>query len=254
MRASVIVGIFVIALAGLTLRYNRVETRRHGAREAYARQHAESKPSKNKGAKGPAESPKSPAEPKPPMEPKPPEVGPPNDENRGPIHQDLKTLEKPSVIWSKEVRGEPRPSTQSARQNALEAAALALGNFLKERYPGFEWSPAEDFIVDQKIIVNEKQEEQHLTDKEAPIMFTQTLSLELRESQLKAAFQENHKLRVESRLWQAGRGLGGLLIILLAVIGYVRLDDWTKGYISLPLKLAAAAVAIAGPVILWLLV
>ena len=57
-----------------------------------------------------------------------------------------------------------------------------------------------------------------------------------------------------NRRWQAGRGLGGLLIILLAVIGYVRLDDWTKGYISLPLKLAAAAVAIAGPVILWLLV
>lgn len=251
MRASVIVGFFVIALAGLTLRYNRVETRRHAGREASARQHAESKPTKTKGAKGPA---KGQAEPDAPPAPKPPEVGSPEAPSAEPARPGSKTMEKPSVIWTKDVRGEPRPSTQSARQNALEAAALALGSYLKERYPGFEWTPTEDFIVEQKIIVNEKQEEQHLTDKEAPIMFTQTLSLELRESQLKAAFQENHKLRVESRLWRTGRGLAGLLIILLAVIGYVRLDDWTKGYISLPLKLAAAAVAIAGPVILWLLV
>jgi hypothetical protein len=85
-------------------------------------------------------------------------------------------------------------------------------------------------------------------------MYTQTLTIELGDSQLKAAFEENHHERVQTRLWQAGRGLGGLLIILLAIVGYVRLDDWTKGYISLPLKLTAAAVAIAGPAALWFLI
>lgn len=247
MRTSVIVGLVVIGVVGLALRHHRADPNRQRERVTYLRQQADSKPAKQHGGKGPA----APAVPKPPELPNPPpEIGP----AKGPIQSPSKTPDKPSVIWSKEVRGEPRANAKDARQNALEAAALALGDFLKERYPVFEWSPTPEFIVDQQIIVNETQEEQQLTDKEAPIMFTQTLSLELRESQLRAAFQENNKERVQARLWQAGRGLGGLLIILLAVIGYVRLDDWTKGYISLPLKLTAAAVAIAGPAALWLLV
>jgi hypothetical protein len=44
----------------------------------------------------------------------------------------------------------------------------------------------------------------------------------------------------------AGRGLGLLTLLLGAVAAYIRLDDWTKGYYSGRLFLAAALLTIFG--------
>jgi hypothetical protein len=56
--------------------------------------------------------------------------------------------------------------------------------------------------------------------------------------------------RAASRMELAARGLGLLTVLLGAVAGYVRVDEWTKGYYSGRLFLAATAlVAGAGAVI-----
>jgi hypothetical protein len=103
-------------------------------------------------------------------------------------------------------------------------------------------------------VIESRDEPQTLTSPEAPEMMRHTLTIELRADQRDQLLTEDRREHSIERLWQAGRGLGGLLIILMAVVGYIRLDDWTRGYLSLPLKLGARAVAVAGPVVVWWLI
>jgi type IV secretory pathway VirB10-like protein len=258
MRSSVIVAIFVIALLGLGLRSQSDSKFRAPAR-IHAQESKATKPPKN--PKGPAAPEAEP--PKPPEAPPAPAEAQPPKQPEGLIHRDAKptkSSEPPKVLWSKEVSGDARTTSQAAHRSALEAAARAFGEYLKDKYPGFKWTPTLEFLLDDdierghKMVVEEQDEERRLADGEAPVLVQTKLKIELRESHEKAALQEDRKVRVESRLWQAGRGLGGLVIILFAIVGYVRMDDWTKGYLSFPLKLTALAVAVAGPAALWLLV
>jgi type IV secretory pathway VirB10-like protein len=249
MRASVIVCIVVIVLIGLGLRARTGSSLQAPAR-VHAQERSEAKSQKPKNPKGPMPPPEA----DPPLPPVAPGDADPSKKTELPIHRESKSksVEPPKVLWAKEVTGELRTTSQSARQAALEAAASALGDHLKERFRGFQWTPTTEFVND--LVVDEKEETVQLEVADAPLFVKSTVKVELRDSQLKAAVQENRKVRVESRLWQAVRGLGGLLIILVAIVGYVRLDDWTKGYLSFPLKLTALAVAVAGPITVWWLV
>jgi len=63
--------------------------------------------------------------------------------------------------------------------------------------------------------------------------------------------REQRADRAGERMEVAARGLGLLTVLLGAVAGYIRMDEWTKGYYSGRLMLAAAAVvAVLGAVIL----
>ena len=177
-----------------------------------------------------------------------PPLGP---EQRAFVSRPARTEDSAKALWMIEVTGDPRDSSPAARQLALEAAARKLGDYLRTRYAGFQWAPTPQFLTDNKMVVAESEVTQEINDADAPLMFRTRLTIQLHRDALNAALQEDRKLRVESRLWQAGRGLGGLLFVLAAIVGYVRLDDWSKGYFSLPLKLTALAVAVAGPAALW---
>jgi hypothetical protein len=58
--------------------------------------------------------------------------------------------------------------------------------------------------------------------------------------------REQRADRAGNRMELAGRGLGLLTLLLGAVAAYIRLDDWTKGYYSGRLFLAAALLTIFG--------
>src|SRR5262245_34736717 len=203
MRASVIVCLFVVALVGLGLR-SRSESSRHAATRAHAQERAEVK-----GQKKPPKDQPAPAEPQPPKSPTPPEESQRQKqvEPEPLIHREpkAKSVEPPKVLWNRQVTGEARTTNTAAHQSALEAAALAYGDYLKERFPGFRWSTNAEFLND--MVVEEKEETVQLTEPDpagnrlpvpdAPLLIRNTIKVEMRDSHLKAALQEDRKVRVE---------------------------------------------------------
>src|SRR5437764_1032335 len=81
-----------------------------------------------------------------------------------------------------------------------------------------------------------------------------TLELAITADDLKEIQQEDHKFRVEQRLWLAGRGFGGLVLLLGAVAGFMRLDELTKGYFTFPLRVAALTLGVVGALVVWFVI
>lgn len=164
-------------------------------------------------------------------------------------------MSKPAPLWTKQVYGDFQTSSAVARDDALRAAARELSYYLKSRYPDFRYVPTPQFLLDQRMVDAGEDETQVINNApEAPVMVRHKVTIELREGHLESLLEEDRHERSVERLWWAGRGLGGLIIALLALVGYVRLDDWTKGYLTLPLKLGAVIIALVGPAVLWWLI
>ena len=51
--------------------------------------------------------------------------------------------------------------------------------------------------------------------------------------------QRDSQYRMDQRLLWAGAGLAGLVVLFGAIAGYIRLDEWSKGYYTWWLRLGA---------------
>ncbi len=162
------------------------------------------------------------------------------------------------VLWEKKVESRLHAQLDDARNDALENAANQLHVFLNDRK--IQWRPTADFIRSSKLV--KKQEDKvvkldvadNRPEISPPEMHQIVLQLTVTDADMKTIRQEDHKYRVEQRLWTAGRGLGGLVLLLGALAGYMRLDELTKGYFTLPLRLAALVLGVAGAGAVWFLV
>jgi hypothetical protein len=228
MRTSVIVAIAMIALVGFAIRAQR----RHSA-PVYVVDVAHAQPAAQPEGKGP---------PKPP----PQKGGKQVIITRGP---------QSPPIWKTEVTGDFQTTADAARQDALKKAAEQLREYMAERVPEYRFKPTPKYLTDNRMIDEVPPEEEILNKVPGePTMYRQKVTLELRDEQLTQLLSEDRQVRSVDRLWYGGRILGGIVVALLALIGYVRLDDWTKGYFSLALKFTALTLAVAGVVLLWWLV
>jgi hypothetical protein len=229
MRASVIAALFLIGLLALGLRVHMERTDEIRIAEVAH------------------------AEPPPPLEaPKPP----PAVEKKGNGKSFVsRTPQQTPPVWKDEVTSEFQGSPEAARRDALQKAAIHLGVYMEQRFPGFRYKPTPKFLLDNRMIEESALEPVSIeNDPSAPQQHRVKVAVELRDVQLAQLFQEDRRERSVERLWLGGKVLGGILIALLALIGYVRLDDWTKGYISLALKFGALTLAVAGAVLLFWLV
>ncbi len=157
-------------------------------------------------------------------------------------------------LWKAEAVGQGT-SPKVARQEAIISAAEKLGAHLRARFPDFKYVPTLDFLVNHKMVDEGRDERLTIEDPAAPQDMTRhTLTVELRQDTLDDLLTADRHERGQERLWEAGHILAGLVVMLIALVGYVRLDDWTKGYFSLPLKLGALSLAVAGPVVCWWLI
>jgi len=215
MRASVIVPLMLAALFGLGLRYGS--------------SHSGTSQPQRRGDRVAAQTPTA---------PKP-----------------SAKVEVKTPPWSGTVTGWPHKDEKDARNSALQKAGERVSEcYLKTLNPPIDWVPTPDFIRDDKykIVTNESTERQTIKDDpNAPPMTSVTLNLEISDSTLKAIQEQDRHYRVEQRLWFLGRGLGGLVLLLGAIAGAIRLDEWTKGYFPLPLKLGLVVLAAAGAAALW---
>ncbi|MFL5342729.1 MAG: hypothetical protein ACJ8F7_21565 [Gemmataceae bacterium] len=163
--------------------------------------------------------------------------------------------EPPTPLWQSKVESQRFAQSEEAWNDALEKATTQLRLYLLERRPSIEWRPTPEFIRSNKIV--KQSEDREVTDSAVPNMppmHQVSLQLAVTPEDLKLIQREDHKYRVEQRLWLAGRGLGGLVLLLGALAGYMRLDELTKGYFTFPLRAAALVLGVAGAAVVWFVV
>jgi hypothetical protein len=78
------------------------------------------------------------------------------------------------------------------------------------------------------------------------------VSLTLTRELLAAAQASQRELRASERQILLGRIVAGFLLVIMVLVGYLQLEEWTKGYATRLLRLLAALSLIAGALVLWL--
>lgn len=150
-----------------------------------------------------------------------------------------------AVIRIPEVRSEaPHSSEDRAIADAVEVGRLKLAEYLRTLDPPVADAPEAWVIRDQyvrpgsveKILPTQAIKDEWKAAKLNPERVWVKLDIEVSEDQLR-------QLRAKGRLVDAGTA-GGILLALTAVLfGFLRLDAWTKGYLTTGLGIGAAVLA-----------
>jgi hypothetical protein len=145
------------------------------------------------------------------------------------------------------VVGEARKTREEAWAAALEAAAIEIARVyrLTHELPANE-AEAHKLIADSKEIVVPVGE---------PLgeVMRYALNLELPQSYVEELGRRERASVMESRIGLAARALVLIVAGLFAVAGYVRLEEWSKGYYTGVWKTLAVLIVLAAVAGLWYL-
>jgi hypothetical protein len=145
-----------------------------------------------------------------------------------------------------------------ARKEAATKARDRIIEYLRRQDPPITWTPSIDYIQQRFM-----RDPQRLPEKDVPSVskvgklpakcWSWTVTVGARELQEIDRLQQEEAVRryndqragvIRERLELLTRGLAIIVVGLLAVMAYIRLDDWTKGYYSRRLALGLGAVAL----------
>lgn len=170
---------------------------------------------------------------------------------RGPV---LKGQQQPQQAgpptWTAVVTSDEFANVDDAWSDALVKARSDVNDQLRKMDPPVNWAPSVDFIR-QHLVRASKEDSRQPDITGAPMMHRIRLELELNSEGQRLVQSKDREFRIEQRMVLLARWLGGLVLILGAFAGYVRLDDWTKGYLTFPLRVVAVLVAATGAGFLW---
>lgn len=154
--------------------------------------------------------------------------------------------------WKVESR--PFVKREDAHRDAVDRARERLTEWLRENYPNIRYKPTPEFINQIKLVKSET-ETKHILDADHDVELIKVeVDVELSADALKKIVQEDRNLLIEGRLWGLARIVGGLVLLFGAVAGSIRLDEWTKGYLTWPLRIAALVLGAGGAAVLWFVV
>jgi hypothetical protein len=147
---------------------------------------------------------------------------------------------------------------ESARQSALIDAYHQFLEYLKDQNPPIEWSPASPDFVLQHLKTEWKEEKIREDDEIAklrklPTTYETTLAVAVLPKHREAILKLDQRYHSEQRMLWLGQVLGCVIALLAGIAGYVRLDEWTKGYYSGWLRLLAVGFVGAAGAGLWFL-
>jgi hypothetical protein len=152
------------------------------------------------------------------------------------------------VYWTVLGRG---ASVDDANLEALEEARTKVLVYLRNLNPPVEWTPTRDYI--QEKLVKQREDSTKVFDAPVGLMHEVRLRVEVSPKDRAELLREDRHFRTEQRQLLLVQVLGGLLALLMAVAGYVRLDEWSKGYYTGWLRLATASLIGAAGAGWWLL-
>jgi hypothetical protein len=141
------------------------------------------------------------------------------------------------VLGSWDVVGQDPEQVEDARQDALGKARNKVISYLLNRQPPIHWQPPDDFI--QKKLV--KVEKEAVREEAEPIgrYHEVTMHVEVTVKDLDEILRLDQQDRRGKQMLWLGEILAGVVALLLAIAGYIRLDEWTRGYYTGWLRLAA---------------
>jgi hypothetical protein len=186
-------------------------------------------------------------------------------------------VRKPPVFqeqsWT--VQGEMRVTQEDALADALEKAQAKVRGFLLEQDPPIRWVPLISFIRRELVKDREIPEEGEAFKGEEPkireisvnghrafeekwkvkddlVKELHRVSLNVRitpeawgkilEEQRNDLVRQRHSVMKERMLFLL-KIMGGLVVLLATVAGYIRMDEWSKGYYTNWLRLAVLSCA-----------
>jgi hypothetical protein len=145
------------------------------------------------------------------------------------------------------VVGEARKTREEAWAAALEAAAVEIARAYRLTHE----LPANEAEV-RKLIADSKEIVVPVGEPLGDVM-RYALNLELSQSYVEELGRRERASVMESRFGLAARALVLIVAGLFAVAGYVRLEEWSKGYYTGVWKTLAVLIVVAAVVGLWYL-
>jgi hypothetical protein len=180
----------------------------------------------------------------------------------GPVENQPADDGNPAPLWTGTGKGLDKFTYADAEKEALIKLQGAFKVYLGDHNPPVEWTPDLDYI--NKHLVTKREKARIKIGDPVGVMKEVTLQAELtpqtwvdvqqrdeqyRQDQAVVA----HRAMIEGRLWLALKVLGGILALCLAVAGYIRLDEWTKGYSNALLRVAATGLVVVVVIVLILI-
>lgn len=138
-------------------------------------------------------------------------------------------LDKPTK-WVKD--DDPRPDIAPEIQRELEKR-------LRERIPDLLWSPSEKFVIDHTSVEWDTSADSVIVDGKE--LQSVSLGLQISNGDYRQILEEDQHLRRDFRQGFLFRIVAGITALFAAIAGYVRLDEATKGYYTVWLRLASLA-------------
>ena len=130
-------------------------------------------------------------------------------------------------------------TVQDGNEVALDRAREEVEDYLARQSPPVHWKPSRDWV--DKNLVKTRHPEPKDHDEE-PLLgqgYDVTLKVEVGPKQYREILENDREQRVQQRALLLARILAGVVALLVAVVGYLRLDEATKGYYTLWLRLGA---------------
>jgi hypothetical protein len=123
-----------------------------------------------------------------------------------------------------------------AKTMALEKAEKEVVTYLQQRRPRIEWLPDQEYI-DQHLVKDRRNKSS--TDLDGLKVEHRELDVAITSDDYRDILQRDSQYRMDQRLLWAGAGLAALVVLFGAIAGYIRLDEWSKGYYTWWLRLGA---------------
>jgi hypothetical protein len=180
------------------------------------------------------------------------------------------------VLWTQDGRGDPAGARagesgdwpkkvvgwgldlKMAKKDALKEAQKEIVACLRRHQPPLaSWVPAEEYIENHLLLPEEKGEDFQVDKGKTAKrlwLFLKQPDWESFTRLDKEAQAIERGQRGQERLIILARVLAGLLVLLAAVAGCIRLDQWTHGSYRRWLQLAGASLVVASWAGLWLLI
>jgi hypothetical protein len=157
----------------------------------------------------------------------------------------------PEKEFSKDVEGFGS-TREDAWQDALEKAQAAVINYLRQLQPPVDWVPPTDYVQRHLLKGDVKDEPKDLGPPVGLVRHVQ-MRIEVTADDRADMLQLARHGVSEQRIHLAAKVLAGLVALLVSVAGYIRLDEWTKGYYTGRLWLATVGFLAAVGVAFWML-
>lgn len=147
-----------------------------------------------------------------------------------------------------------------------DTAILVAGTHAQQRIRqlliakyGEDWIPPDRLLTPEslkelKAIALEGEPKEHPDLKNAPdtdAKILATYKVELSQELLREVRNAAREERMQNRHLVMLRILGGALVLLMVTAGYLRLEEWTRGYATRLLRATAAAIVLLAAVGLW---